>query len=96
MATAPAPRRVRSGCIVGTSGCIIGAYGVYDTSGLWHVVIAVGVMCASYAHRVNGTSGTSSSPTAVYSRVVRISLVVMDVVWFCTARVYIVVDMFRC
>ena len=30
-----------------------------------------------------------SSPTAVYSRVVRSSLVVMDVVWFCTARVYI-------
>ena len=30
-----------------------------------------------------------SSPTAVYSRVVCSSLVVMDVVWFCTARVYI-------
>lgn len=30
-----------------------------------------------------------SSPTAVYSRVVRSSLVVMNVVWFCTARVYI-------
>lgn len=29
------------------------------------------------------------SPTAVYSRVVRGSLVVMNVVWFCTARVYI-------
>lgn len=38
-----------------------------------------------------------SSPTAVYSRVVRSSLVVMDVVWFCTARVYIVaVGVFQC
>ena len=33
-----------------------------------------------------------SSPTAVYSRVVRSSLVVMNVVWFCTARVYTVAD----
>lgn len=73
--------------ISGTSGCIGYVMCCDRRRRIWHV----GFM----ARRARYVA--MSSPTAVYSRVVRSSLVVMNVVWFCTARVYIAaVGVFQC
>ena len=77
----------------GVSGCVVDAWGVFMARRrcVALVMFAVGGMCV-LGLRVGMCC--FGSPTAVYSRVVRISLVVMDVVWFCTARVCIVVNVF--